>query len=34
MRWSYAELMDLPDYLYPELVEWLTKKTPTVSDFD
>lgn len=30
MHWSYADLMDLPEYLYEELVSWLNDTKPSV----
>jgi hypothetical protein len=29
MRCSYGDLMDMPDYLYPELVNWLIETKPS-----
>jgi len=32
MRWSYADLMDFPADLYPELVDWLIETKPSELD--
>lgn len=34
MKWSYADLMELPGDLYPELVEWLVDTKPTLDDME
>jgi hypothetical protein len=34
MKWSYAELMELPGDLYPELVDWLTETKETFNDME
>lgn len=34
MRWSYQDLMDLPEDLFPELVEWLNETHASTSDID
>lgn len=35
MRWSYADLMELPAALYPELIDWLNEtQAATAPDTD